>query len=302
MFRFLERSENTARLVEAGFRIALTRSTDSETEWKSVVTTAAVKTGYQSKYETFNGPNVVDYLLRDRDNSSSVMSVIESARTNARMVRTALTTEVWEAVNENWMTVKALLKRPVRETELPSILGTIRQQSALVRGALHGTMLRNDIYDFARLGTFLERADNTARIIDVKYYTLLPSASFVGSSLDNVQWETILRSVSAHRAFRWLDEAEMTSVAIAEFLILDRRLPRSLAFCTAEMVSNLKFLAEDYDQRMPCHDLADVLRAQLKDRDINSIFEFGLHQFIEDFIRDSNALGLQIEKDYRFYK
>ena len=151
-------------------------------------------------------------------------------------------------------------------------------------------------------GTFLERADNTARIIDVKYYTLLPSASFVGSSLDNVQWETILRSVSAHRAFRWLDESEMTSVAIAEFLILDRRLPRSLAFCTAEMVSNLKFLAEDYGQRMPCHDLADVLRAQLKDRDINSIFEFGLHQFISDFIRDNNALGMQIEEDYRFYK
>ena len=94
----------------------------------------------------------------------------------------------------------------------------------------------------------------------------------------------------------------MTSVAIAEFLILDRRLPRSLAFCTAEMVSNLKFLAEDYGQRMPCHDLADVLRAQLKDRDINSIFEFGLHQFISDFIRDNNALGMQIEEDYRFYK
>ena len=302
MFRFLERSENTARLVEAGFRIALTRSTDSETEWKSVVTTAAVKAGYQAKYDTFNGPNVVDFLLRDKDNPSSVISVIEAARTNARLVRTALTTEVWESVNENWMTVKDLLKRPVKETELPSILGTIRQQSAQVRGALHGTMLRNDIYDFARLGTFLERADNTARIIDVKYYTLLPSASFVGSSLDNVQWETILRSVSAHRAFRWLDEDEMTPAAIADFLILDRRLPRSLAFCTAELVSNLNFLADDYGVRHPCHDMAEGLRARLKDRDINSIFDDGLHEFISEFIRDNNALGNQIETDFRFYK
>jgi len=300
MFRFLERAENTARLVEAGFRIALTRSTDSETEWKSIVTTAAVKVGYQQKYDTFNGPNVVDFLLRDKDNASSVISVVENARTNARMVRTALTTEVWEAVNENWMTIRQLLKRPVKETELPAILGTIRQQSALVRGALHGTMLRNDIYDFARLGTFLERADNTARIIDVKYYTLLPSASFVGSSLDNVQWETILRSVSAHRAFRWLDENDMNSAAIADFLILDRRLPRSLAFCSAELVSNLNFLAEDYGERHSCHDLAENLRARLKDRDITSIFEFGLHQFISDFIRDNNALGNQIEADYRF--
>ncbi len=300
MFRFLERAENTARLVEAGFRIALTRSTDSETEWKSVVTTAAVKVGYQEKYDTFNGPNVVDYLLREKDNPSSVISVVENARTNARMVRTALTTEVWEAVNENWMTIKALLKRPVRETELPKILGTIRQQSALVRGALHGTMLRNDIYDFARLGTFLERADNTARIIDVKYYTLLPSASFVGSSLDNVQWETILRSVSAHRAFRWLDEGDMASAAIADFLILDRRLPRSLAFCSAELVSNLNFLADDYGERHECHDLAENLRARLNNRDINSIFELGLHRFIGDFIRDNNVLGKQIETDYRF--
>ena len=301
MFRNLERSENTARLVEAGFRIALTRSTDSETEWKSVVTTAAVKDGYMQKYDTFNGPNVVDYLLRDKDNPSSVISVIESARTNARLVRTALTTEVWEAVNDNWMTVKDLLKRPVRETELPAVLATIRQQSALVRGALHGTMLRNDIYDFARIGTFLERADNTARIVDVKYYTLLPSASFVGSSLDNVQWETILRSVSAHRAFRWLDESEMTSAAIADFLILDRRLPRSLLFCTSQLVSNLGFLEEDYGQRHTCHDMADDLRARLKGRDINAIFEFGLHQFLLDFIRDKNALGTQIEADYRFY-
>lgn len=302
MFRFLERSENIARLVEAGFRIALTRSTDSETEWKSVVTTAAVKAGYQAKHDTFNGPNVVDFLLRDKDNPSSVISVIEAARTNARLVRTALTTEVWESVNENWMTVKDLLKRPVKETELPAILGTIRQQSAQVRGALHGTMLRNDIYDFARLGTFLERADNTARIIDVKYYTLLPSASFVGSSLDNVQWETILRSVSAHRAFRWLDEDEMTPAAIADFLILDRRLPRSLAFCTAQLVSNLNFLADDYGVRHPCHDMAEGLRARLKDRDINSIFDDGLHEFISEFIRDNNALGNQIETDFRFYK
>jgi uncharacterized alpha-E superfamily protein len=300
MFRFLERSENTARLVEAGFRIALTRSTDSETEWRSVVTTAAVKEGYQAKYDTFNGQNVVDFLLRDRDNPSSVISVVENARTNARLVRTALTTEVWEAVNENWMAIKDLLKRPVRETELPAILGTIRKQSALVRGALHGTMLRNDTYDFARIGTFLERADNTARIIDVKYYTLLPSASFVGSSLDNVQWETVLRSVSAHRAFRWLDETDMTSAAIADFLILDRRLPRSLAFSAAQYVSNLNRLADEYGERHTCHQLADNLKSRLQGRDINSIFEFGLHQFISDFIRDNNALGLQIERDYRF--
>ena len=300
MFRYLERAENTARLLEAGFRMALTRSTDAESEWKSVVTTAAVRAGYDATYDGHNATQVVDYLLRDTSNGSSVLSVTKSARDNARLVRTALTTEVWTAVNDNWMVMKELLKRPVKETELPAVLDTIRQQSALVRGALHGTMLRNDIYDFARLGTFIERADNTARIIDVKYYTLLPSTSFVGSRLDNVQWEMILRSVSAHRAFRWLDEDEMNARAIANFLILDRRLPRSLAFCAAQIVDNLGYLTEEYGTRRISHDLADGLRLRLKDRDIDSIFEDGLHEFISAFLHDNNALGLQIEQDYRF--
>jgi len=302
MFRFLERSENIARLIEAGFRIALTRSHDSETEWKSVITTAAVRLNYEAKYDVFNSQYVVDFLLRDKENPSSVISVVENARTNARMVRTAITTEVWEAVNENWMTLTDALRRPVRETDLPQVLGLIRRQSALVRGALHGTMLRNDIYDFARLGTFIERADSTARIVDVKYYTLLPSMNFVGSSLDNVQWDMVLRSVSAHRSFNWLSENEINASSIAEFLILDTRLPRSISFCTWQANNNLNFLAENYGVRLKSNDLSDELNRQLKEPDINTIFEIGLHEFIGNFILKNNELGIQIEKDYRFNK
>lgn len=300
MFRFLERAENTARLVEAGFRIALTRSNDSASEWKSVVTTAGVRDHYDIKYDSYDATNVVDFLLRDADNPSSVMSVTENARMNARTVRTALTTEVWEAVNETWMTLKDALKRPVKETDLPAILGIIRKQSALVRGAMHGTMLRNDIYDFAQIGTAVERADNTARIIDVKYYTLLPSASFVGSPLDNVQWETILRSVSAHRSFRWLNDDTMTSSGVADFLILDSRFPRSLSFCSLHLSAHLNYLAKDYGVRSHSNDLIDAQRAKLRDQTIGSVFDVGLHKFIGDFIRDNNAIGTQIEKDYRF--
>ncbi len=301
MFRFLERAENTARLVEAGFRIALTRSQDSSTEWESVVTTAGVCDPFRKKHEGFTASDVIDFLLRDKDNASSVYSVTKSARDNARLVRTALTAEVWTAVNDNWMTIQELLKKPIKETDLPRVLDVIRQQSALVRGALHGTMLRNDIYDFARIGTFIERADNTARIIDVKYYTLLPSNSFVGSSLDNVQWETILRSVSAHRAFRWLDEEEMTASSVARFLILDRRLPRSLVFSMATTLENLNYLVDEYGTRHACHDHAEQMLKNLRERDITSIFDEGLHEFITGFINDNNALGLLIERDYKFY-
>jgi uncharacterized alpha-E superfamily protein len=300
MFRFLERSENTARLIEAGFRIALTRANDPSSEWKSVVTTAGVRSRYDEKYDSYTATHVVNYLLRDPDNPSSVMNVIENARTNARMVRTALTTEVWEAVNENWMAMKEALKRPVRETELPALLGEIRRHSALVRGALHGTMLRNDAYYFAKIGTTLERADNTARIIDVKYYTLLPSASFVGSPLDNVQWETILRSVSAHRSFRWLNEGDMNSANIAEFLILDPRFPRSLNFASRVIEQNLGYLAADYGNPLPCNDLINTQRDRFNQYTIASIFDGGLHEFITGFIRDNNDIGMQIEQSYRF--
>jgi uncharacterized alpha-E superfamily protein len=302
MFRSLERAENTARLVEAGFRIALTRSTNATSEWKSIIVTSAAQDAYEAVHDGYDELRVVDFLLRDPRNPSSVIAGVKAARDNARLVRTALTTEVWSAVNETWMLFEDLLKDPIQETELPEVLATIRHQSALVRGALHGTMLRNDMYDFCRLGTFIERMDNTARIIDVKYYSLLPSPSFVGSRLDNVQWETILRSVSAHRSFRWAVEDDFTAPAIAEFLILDRRMPRSLSFCAGQIVMSLTHLAEDYGDRVPSNDLADTLRARLKDRSIASIFEEGLHSFVSTLLNDTAGLAQQIEKDYRFIK
>jgi len=301
MFRNLERSENTARLVDAGFRMALTRSAAAEDEWASVVATAGSQQLYSNRYQHYVAAQVVDFLLRDGNNPSSVISVIKLARDNARLVRTALTREVWEATNECWIMLKELLSKPVPTGDLPQVLGTIRQQSALVRGALHGTMLRNDIYNFARLGTFVERADNTARILDVKYYVLLPSASYIGSSLDNVQWESILRSVSAQRAYRWLNHGDNSPVWIADFLIRDRRLPRSLAFCYAEIVANLKRLEKDYDMRHHCHGVSESILQQLENNSIESIFDAGLHEFLLDFIRRNAELGGQIEQDYRFY-
>ena len=300
MFRNLERAGNTARLIEAGFRIALTRSSDPESEWKSVIVTSASRPAYTAKHDGYDSARVTDFLLRDPDNPNSVLSVIKGARDNARLVRTALTTEVWMAVNETWMVLTKVLKDPVPETDLPEVLSIIRQQSALVRGALHGTMLRNDIYDFSRLGNFTERMDSTARIIDVKYHALLPATSYVGSRMDNVQWEMILRSVSAHASFRWAVEGDYNAPNIASFLILDRRLPRSLAFCASQIVDHLSYLAEDYRQRPQSLDLAQDLNARLKNRDISSIFDEGLHEFLNAVIRDNNALGRQIEQDYRF--
>jgi len=300
MFRFLERAENTARLIEAGFRMALTRSSDASSEWQSVLQTAGVRKYYDATHDDYDAAAVVNFLLRDPKNPSAVLAITKRARDNARLVRTALTTEVWTAVNDNWMTMTDLLKRPVREVDLPDVLATIRQQSALVRGAMYGTMLRNDIYDFSRLGTHIERAENTARILDVKYYTLLPASASVGGRLDNKQWETILRSVSAHRSFGWLDEGDMTATSVTQFLILDLRLPRSLAFSVGQIVENLNYLAAEYGDERESHGMARALYGELKGRDIADIFDQGLHEFLTDFISRNNALGGQIERDYRF--
>ncbi|RVC67322.1 hypothetical protein EN759_15745, partial [Mesorhizobium sp. M00.F.Ca.ET.038.03.1.1] len=200
MNRYIERAENMARLVDAGLRMALTRTQNASEEWNSVLLSAGSDYAFSQKYQDYTAANVSDFLLRDTSNPSSTMSSIETARNNARMVRTALTRETWESINEAWMSLKRMLARPIDERDLPTVLDAIKRETALIRGSFYGTMLRNEIFDFSQLGTYVERADNTARILDVKYYVLLPSLSWVGSTLDNYQWESILRSVSAHRS------------------------------------------------------------------------------------------------------
>ncbi|MGH1453738.1 MAG: alpha-E domain-containing protein [Paracoccaceae bacterium] len=303
MFRHLERAENTSRLIDTGQRIALTRSSAAEDEWSSILDTAGVRRGFDEKHDgVVSKETAIDWMLRDPDNPSSVLSSICTARHNARLVRTALTHEVWEAMNGCFMAAKEILARKVGERDLPDVLGRLRQRAALVRGATHGTMLRNDIYDFARIGTFLERADNTGRILDVKYYVLLPSAFEVGSSLDNVQWETILRSVSGRGGYRMVHGQQIRPRNIAQFLILDKRMPRSLNFSCCKLRDNLAYLAHDYGDTPPSHALADTLTNQLASHDVDAIFDKGLHEYIQNVLGSLSEIGRQIEIDYRFYE
>ncbi len=300
MNRYIERAENMARLVDAGLRLALTRTASSTDEWASVVVSAGVEYQFRQKHQDFTAATVSDFLLRDKANPSSVMSAIETARNNGRMVRTALTRETWESLNEAWMSMKRMLGAPIDERDLPRILDRIKRETALIRGALHGTQLRNEIFDFSQIGTFIERADNTARILDVKYYVLLPSVSWVGSSLDNYQWESILRSVAAHRSYRWIYDVEYKPTNIADFLILNSRMPRSLTFCYRNICESLDYLANAYGERQGCHDTAAATLTKLKVGSVKDVFDQGLHEFLVRFIGDNNLLGSQIAEEYRF--
>ena len=298
MFRYLERSEYLARLVEAGFRMGLTSSATAS-EWESIVTTAAAREGYLEKYDAFDQTSVTDYLLRDPSNPSSVLGVVDAARNNARLVRTAITREVWEAVNDCWITLKDALRRPVAAGDLPDVLASIRQKSSLVRGALHGTMLRNDIFNFARAGTFVERADNTARILDVKYHVLLPSYSGVGGLLDYYQWTSILRSVSAVRAYQWVYRDEVKPWNVAELLLLRPEMPRSLRSCYDDVAACLDAISTAHGgTRGECHRRAGAVAAKLRYARIDDIFQSGLHEYLTEMIDQTAELGDQIHAFY----
>lgn len=300
MHRYIERAENMARLVDAGMRMSLTKSSGSPDQWVSVVNSAGASDAFNAVHSKCNAANVVDFLLRDLSNPSSVLSAITAARTNARMVRTALTQDAWEAVNSAWQTLKTLLATKVPENNLPLVLSTIKRETALIRGAFHGTMLRSEIFNFSLLGTYIERADNTARILDVKYYVLLPSISYVGSTIDNVQWESLLRSVSAHRSYRWEYEAEYRPANIAHYLILNDRMPRSLAFCYHNIVVNLAYLAQGSGAQNAANSIADTVKTTLTGRTVAQIIDGGLHEFLVDFIDLNNQLGNVIAETYNF--
>ncbi len=302
MSRYMERAENTARLIETGQRLALTRLGDSDDEWRSVLQSSGALSAFLAEHDEITKDAAINWMARDRANPSSIRSCIDLARQNARLVRTAITGELWEAINATYMSTNDMLARKVAERDLPAVLRAIRQNTALVRGMVHGTMMRNDIYDFLRIGTFLERADNTARILDVKYYVLLPTVSAVGSSIDNVQWESILRSVSARGGFRMEYGNAGGPQEIAQFLILDRRMPRSLAFCASKLKDNLRYLNAGATRPNASLRMVQDLETGFLSHDVGAVFEYGLHEFIQAVLDKLATLARQIEIDFRFYE
>ena len=301
MFRYLERAENTARLLDAGLRMALTRDlVTAEEEWRSVMATAGQKQGYEAKHGTYTGMQAWNYMLRDKDNPASILSMFGQVRQNARLARNAISGELWEAINENWLVMEKQLGKPVGENRVLDTVATIRRAGTLAHGAMEGSMLRDEGYHFAQAGTFIERADSIARILDIKYYLLLPSLSYVGSSLDTGQWDQVLRSVSGDRAYRWLNAGQIDAKGICEFLILDDAFPRSLAFCHSELRANLAALARLHGREGQSNELMREADTRITDLTIDEVFDQGLHEFLLEFMSSNAAIGQAIAQDYRF--
>ena len=303
MSRYVERAENMARLLEVGYRISLMPGAveGHRDEWQSTLASAACLETYAAKHKLVDGAMVINFLLFDEDNTSSVKFCLRAARNNGRAVRTALTRDVWESLNSTWNELAQIDPASITPDRLPSFLDWVKQKAMAFRGALLGTMLRNDPYYFSQLGNFIERADNTARILDVKYFILLPRPTDVGSELDTQQWAQVLRSVSAHRAYRWFyKDSRYKPWLVSEFLILKDEMPRSLLFTYNWINAALKDLGTLYGQRYECHGLASEIQELLKGGNMEHIFQNGLHEFLAEFMHKNNALSSSIAKTYNF--
>lgn len=297
--RYMERAETAARLLEVGARIALLPSAAGyRNEWDSLLQATGNAEAFARKYGDPVQRNIESFLFFDRDNPNSVASCITTARENARIVRTALTQQVWDALNSAFQELRQLERTPRSELELSRLTEWTMRHAAMLRGAIDATLLRNDGWDFLNLGYHLERADNTARLMDVKYYVLLPKADYVGSGYDNYQWTTLLRAMGAHRAFHWAYGGEVTAAKIAHFLILNRQSPRSLITCVDGLSSHLERIAKAYGTCTPAQEAARALREGLEALTVEDIFDEGLHEFLSRFIGVNADMGALVRNTY----
>jgi uncharacterized alpha-E superfamily protein len=299
--RYMERAECFARILDAAQRLAaMPQATGGATnEWESALATSGCAAGFHAKHEKADARTVVEYLAFATDNPSSIRNCFETARQNARAVRTALTGEMWDAINRAWLEIRGF--DPARAShgeELSRFLAFVKESSLHFDGSAFRTMLRNDGYWFSRLGILIERADATARILDVKYHVLLPHAERVGGPLDYFQWASILRSVSALTSYHWVYRDSVKPWLVADLLILNRQMPRSLASCYENMSRYLDDLAQFYGRQGHSQRVARSMLTKLSNASVEEIFQSGLHEFIGDFIVQNNRLGKTITEQY----
>jgi uncharacterized alpha-E superfamily protein len=299
--RYVERAEYIARTIDATLRVTALPSAyvGKTNEWESALLTAGVGQSFYAVYGEANEQNVVDYLSFNAANPSSIKNCIEAARLNSRSVRTALTGEMWDTINSAWIELHQVWDKGTKtREELAGFLRFVQETSLRFDGSAYRTMLRNDAYWFSRLGVHLERADNTARILDVKYHVLLPEEEHVGGPLDYYQWTSILRSVSALTAYHWVYRETLKPWLIADLLILNDSLPRSLASCYGNLVRNLDQIGVAYGRQGAAQRHARGIRNRLEHSNMDDIFQHGVHEFIQEFLIDNSRLGEIITKQY----
>ncbi len=297
MSRQMERAENMARILGVTSDMVLfgTRETREQNLLAPLTITDSAERYFERKKPvTFDA--LVDFLALDAGNPSSIYSCLRLARENAHAVRWQITSEMWETLNTTWLEMKAVRRSALAGAGARKFFDWVKDRSHLYRGVTYGTIMRGEAFNFSRLGTFLERADNTARILDVKYHVLLPSVEDVGGALDYYQWTALLRSVSSFETYRALYRDQIFPIKVAQLLILEPRMPRSLAACFDQITTALGHLQGQHDRA--ARRLAGEIHARLSNADIEEIFQDGLHEYLTGCIADMLELGSRIQKAY----
>lgn len=301
--RYVERAENMSRMLEVGYRMSLTsrREGGASEHLMSMLQAAEIDEEFTQKHKVADVATVSQYMLFDETNPSSVRACLLAARTNARSVRTALTTDMWESLNSAWLEFSTIDPRETTGSRLQELLNWVKQISHRYRGALLSTFLRDDGYAFSQLGNFVERADNTARILDMKYYVLLPRTDLIGGEVDIQQWTLILRAASAHRSYRHVYHDRYKAWNIADYLILRPEMPRSLIFSVGWINRTLDMLEEIYGGKDKAHEAAAEVTAMLEGNSMDRVFAYGLHEFLTEFIARNNKVTEALAESYNFY-
>ncbi len=302
MSRYTERAENTARMLDVNYQTSLLPQSQSSAMlgWQGLLSISELLSMYSAKLGDIEAAKVMDFMVKDESNPSSIMSCLSAARENARAVRGALTTEVWETQNQTWLEVRRMITSGEFERDPAQFFEWVKFRSHLFRGVTLGTMLMDEALRFMRLGTFLERADNTARLMDVKFHTV--QSDFHGSSsgreqeVDFYHWSAILRSVSGFEVYRKVYRDVIRPERVAELLILRADMPRSLHASLNEVVGNLTLVANE--QSGETYRRAGKLCAELKYGRIDEILATGLHAYLTQFLDRINDLGGRISGDF----
>ncbi|MDD2722346.1 MAG: alpha-E domain-containing protein [Gallionella sp.] len=302
MSRSMERAENTARMLDVTYRMSLLKHAliEPHHEWRAMLSISGLHEDFEARYDLPSGQNVLHFMALDEKNPGSIYNSIFNARENARAVRGKITSEMWEALNATWLTMHQTRIEGIEEDGVSKFFEWVKERSHLIRGIAHGTMLRDNTFRFIRLGMFLERADNTARILDVKYHILLPSPKDFGGAADYYQWGSVLRSVSAFESYRKVYRDQIAPKRVAELLMLNTDMARSLITCVNEVHRLLREI--DGSRANLLLSRCSDLHSRLHGATIENIFSYGLHEYLSEFLEEIYELGKLINTTYFWSK
>src|SRR3984957_17584517 len=297
MSRYIERAESLARLVDAHYRMSLLpQSGDAMVQsLSSTMTALHMEQAYRERHESIVPMAVFEFVSLDRDYSGSIVNCLRAARENARAVRGSLTSELWETLNSTWLDARSFMARSTPRTDIGHFVEWVKERSHLTRGVTIGTMLRDEAFHFSRIGTFLERADSTARILTAHQSDLVPGAD-ASVVPDPYEWSVLLRALSAFEVYRRVYREVITPFKVAQLLILRDDMPRSLLRCCKELYTNLKSVANEHSAETERR--AGEMHAMLHFARMEEITAGGLPQFLKQFLDKLQDLGTRIASDF----